>query len=129
MRRGKEESESSQPAQTLHLATGSSNGLFGAKRLTLRAALKGVRRRCTPPSNALAKSPGGGPGESDSLERPHTTCGLDRKRSRRVAGSEAKRCGAPLGRRRWANTRMSNIVANARTGVRAGPQRGGMPER
>jgi hypothetical protein len=58
MRRGKEESESSQPAQTLHLATGSSNGLFGAKRLTLRAALKGGRRRCTPPSNALAREAG-----------------------------------------------------------------------
>jgi hypothetical protein len=84
MRRSKEESESSQPAQTLHLATGSSIGVFGAKRLTLRAALKGVRRRCTPPSNAPAESPEGGPGESDLLERPHTMCGLDRKRSRRA---------------------------------------------
>ena len=29
------------------------------------------------------RSPGGGPGESDPLERPHTMCGLDRKRSRK----------------------------------------------
>ena len=29
------------------------------------------------------RSPGGGPGESDPLERPHTMCGPDRKRSRK----------------------------------------------
>jgi len=52
------------------------------------------------------RDPEGGPGESDSLARPHTMCGLDRTRSRMrsIAPRLWRVCSAGAGRGHGART-------------------------